>query len=506
MIMAVDIDKPEVDLDPPPENDDNASDLRPVFFTMALTGILGAISLGARSIGQDESISAGLGLGSWDAFRVGVGEDGGSQSLYFLLVRLASVLGPDPWIMRLPALIAAMLVPYPLYRLVEPRFGRSTAFRAMILLAVSYTFVANSQEGRAYTLLAAILTWTWFALDQALERGTLTRWLTVGFLAALSLYAQPLGVPVLMAMAVWVLMHRQQVVGRYFVAAGALAAVLAAPFAYLAMFEAVDHTEWLGTFTVGRFAEMVAAMLGAQDIKASLALSVAGVGFVACFALFETVSVGDPKDRNDRRDYRESTGLFLLWAALPLAVLVAGSFSRAYFSARYAVPLMPPVMVLAAAGTSRLGRLDRRLSIAAFAGLVAILGVRTATGYGNEDVPWDELQAYVAERATPRDIVAFEPAYAQSPFEYYTYLNGDVDTMARPMAPALGWTAPRHPNIEEYPDTTLPAPEGDLWIVVWGGHALDEAMPLLDRFDVDMVEVERQEFGVGLVVRYQHLD
>ncbi len=488
-----------------------ADDCRgPVLVAMVLIAVTGGLFLGSRSIGQDESISAGLGLGSWDAFRIGVGEDGGSQSLYFLLLRgFTAVFGSAPWVIRLPALLAAIAIPYPLYRLAQPRLGRDAAFRSLIFLAVAYTFVANAQEGRAYTLLAAILTWSWFALDRALSKATpskatLSAWLSVGFLAALSLYAQPLGIPVLIGQAIWVFLHRRQVVGRHFLAAGFLAAVLAAPFVYLSLFEAVDHTGWLGTFTVSRLVEMVMAMLGAQDIRASLPLSVAGAGLIACFALFETVSVGNLKSAEDRADYREKTLLFVIWAVVPLVVLTAGSFSRAYFSARYAVPMVPPIMVLAAAGTVRLGRLDRRYSIAAGAAVFTALGLRSVVGYGNEDVAWDELHAYVAERATPADIIAFEPAYAQSPFEYYTFINDGGDTMARPMAPALGWTAPRHPNLENYPDSTIPAPEGDLWVVLWGGGGIDNVPPIVNRLDDTMVEVERQAFGVSLVLRYEH--
>ncbi|MEZ5228397.1 MAG: hypothetical protein R2710_17510 [Acidimicrobiales bacterium] len=194
----------------------------------------------------------------------------------------------------------------------------------------------------------------------------------------------------------------------------------------------------------------------------------------------------------------------MIWAVVPLMVITAGSFSGP-ISARYAVPLVPPVMVLAAAGTVRLERIDRRLSMAALVAVAALLGARTLGGYGNEDVPWDELHAFVAERATPADIIAFEPAHAQSPFEYYTFINGDADTMARPMAPALGWTAPRHPNLEEYPDTTIAAPEGDLWVVLWGAQGIDNVAPIVERLDEPMVEVERHPFGVGLVVRYEHV-
>lgn len=473
----------------------------PVVLTTVLIAVIGGAFLNTRSIGLDESISAGLGRGTWSAFYTGVAEDGGSQSLYFLLVRAFSFLGNDPWVIRLPALLAAMAVPYPLYRLIEPRFNRAIAARALLFLALSYTFVANAQEGRAYTVLTAVLTWTWFALDRALKSATLGAWLTVGVLAAVSLYAQPLGVPILIAMAVWVLLHRQQLVWKQFIAAGALAAVLAAPFVYLMLFEAVDHTEWLGTFTVKRFAELLMATLGSQDINAAMMLSLAGSGLVALLAAVAVLSVG--RDRLSRERYREGTLLFFIWVAVPVLVLLAGSFSRAYFSARYAVPLVPPAMVLAAIGTEHLKRFDRRLTAVAFFAVAALLGARTLTGYGNEDVPWDELQEYVASQATPDDIVAFEPAYVQSPFEYYTYLDDEGDTMARPMEPAIGWTAPRHPNVEEYPDTPIAAPDGSLWVVLWSQNGIDEIDAIVDRADAEMIEVDRRAFGDGMVLRYE---
>ncbi|MEZ5228396.1 MAG: glycosyltransferase family 39 protein [Acidimicrobiales bacterium] len=228
MTMAVDVRRMDTKYEA--TNEQQADAWRgPVLVATALIAVMGGMFLGARH--RPRRVDLGRpGTGSWEAFRIGVGEDGGSQSLYFLLVRgVTAVFGDAPWVIRLPALLGAMAIPYPLYRLVQPRLGRDAAFRALIFLAVAYTFVANAQEGRAYTVLAAILTWTWFALDRALETATLRAWLKVGALAALSLYAQPLGIPVLIGQALWVLLHRRQVVGRYFVAAGSLAAVLAAP-------------------------------------------------------------------------------------------------------------------------------------------------------------------------------------------------------------------------------------------------------------------------------------
>jgi hypothetical protein len=176
--------------------------------------------------------------------------------------------------------------------------------------------------------------------------------------------------------------------------------------------------------------------------------------------------------------------------------------SRAYFSARYAVPLVPATATLAAIGTERLRALDRRLAVAAFLTVIGVLGARTVTGYRTEPVPWVDLEAYVAEQATPDDMIAFEPAYAQAPFEYYTWLQGHADTMARPMPPSIGWTAPRHPNTEEYPDTEIAPPEGDLWVVVRAEIGVSEVPDIVARLGIDMVEVDRRSFGDAVVLRF----
>lgn len=469
----------------------------PVTLTTALILLLGGAFLNARSIELDESISAGLGRGSWSAWYTGVAEDGGSQSLYFLLVRVFGFLGDDPWVIRLPALIGAAMVPYPMWRLIEPLAGRGVATRAMLIVAVSYSFITNAQEARAYTVLAAVIVWSWFMLVRAIETRSLTPWIVYGFLVALSLYAQPLGVPILAAQGVWLLLHRRDVHWGHVAVGGSVAGVLALPFVYLTLFEAVDHTQWLGTFTVSRFAEHVTAAFGLQRLGESVPLGVAATVTAMLLAAVGAWPWGVEAER-----YRRTRLLFVLWAVVPVVILVAGSMSRAYFSARYAVPLVPATATLAALGIERLADIDARLGRLAFVAVIGLLGARTLTGYAGEPVPWDELQQSIASRATPADMIAFEPAYVQAPFEYYTWLNGDADTMARPMPPSIGWTAPRHPNTEEYPQTLVTPPEGDLWVVVRTSTGADSVPAIVDRIGVDMVEVERVEFGESIVLRF----
>ncbi len=461
--------------------------------TMVIMG-LGLLSLNSRSIWLDESITAGLGRGSWSSWWRGVAEDGGSQSLYFLAVRLSTFLGNEPWAIRLPSVVAAAAVPYPMYRLAAPRFGARVATFGVFILAVSYSFITNAQEARSYTMLALLITWSWLLMDRALQSDGSLAWVRWGVVAALTLYAQPLGLPILMAQGIWLVAnrHRLDIVN---VAAGVgAAAAVSVPFVYLTMFEAGDHTSWLGTFRLRAFAELVAAAFGAQRVSDALLLSAAGTLVAVALALVGAFPFGR------RSSYVENNLLYLLWVAVPIVVLLVGSIGRAFMIARYAVPLVPATATLAAVGIERISQIDRRAGHGIAAALLGLLLARTVTGYGIEAVAWEGVEEFVADRASPDDVIAFEPAYTQAPFEYYTWLRGDVDRMARPMAPALGWTAPRHPNLEEYPLSPLPPPNGALWVVV----RIDEGRvpDIVARFGVPMIETDRTDFGEASVLRF----
>ncbi|MEZ5228719.1 MAG: glycosyltransferase family 39 protein [Acidimicrobiales bacterium] len=231
---------------------------------------------------------------------------------------------------RLPSLLAAAAVPMPTYRLAARRFGPSVATIAVVILAVSYSFVTNAQEARSYTMLAALITWSWLLLDRAIETPSPARWLRWGIVTALTLYAQPLGLPILMGQAIWMLIERRRLVARSVITGFAAAAVISVPFGYLTLFEAGDHTSWLGTFRLRSFAELVAAAFGAQRVSDALVLSAVGTLLAVGFA---TVALS-PRPGNDGGQPTSVSGHkrqlpYVLWVVVPIMVLlVEAHFGR----------------------------------------------------------------------------------------------------------------------------------------------------------------------------------
>jgi hypothetical protein len=81
--------------------------------------------------------------------------DPNNHLLNTLLVHITStVLGPQPWVLRLPAFAAGVLLVPATYALTHLLYGRPAAFLGAVLVAVSSYVVEYSTNSRGYTLQA----------------------------------------------------------------------------------------------------------------------------------------------------------------------------------------------------------------------------------------------------------------------------------------------------------------------------------------------------------------
>jgi hypothetical protein len=121
-----------------------------------------------------------------------------------------------------------------------------------------------------------------------------------------------------------------------------------------------------------------------------------------------------------------SAGRFLLWAgALPVAGLALLFPWLPLFTARYLSFLIPVLCVICAAGAVELP--GRRVGLAA-AGLLMALQIVSLGRYhldprfGRED--WRGAAAWVMARQRPGDMILFDHAYVQIPFDRYHRREG----------------------------------------------------------------------------------
>ncbi len=125
--------------------------------------------------------------------------------LYFALAWLVTQLGSAPELVRLPALIAGVAC-IPLVFLVGARtVGRRAGLLAAALMAVAPVMAYYSADGRAYSVMLALLLGSTLALLAAAEGGRRRWWVAYAVLSALAMYSHYTAAFVLAAQLLWLL-------------------------------------------------------------------------------------------------------------------------------------------------------------------------------------------------------------------------------------------------------------------------------------------------------------
>jgi hypothetical protein len=109
-----------------------------------------------------------------------------------LLIHAATArLGMAPWVVRLPALIAGVLLIPATHALVRRLAGRSAALLAAALVAGSSPLIAYSADGRGYTLLALCSTTLAAVAARLADHERLRDWAAFAVLGPLGFFAIP---------------------------------------------------------------------------------------------------------------------------------------------------------------------------------------------------------------------------------------------------------------------------------------------------------------------------
>jgi len=118
--------------------------------------------------------------------------DPNNHLLNTLLVHVTSlVLGSAPWVLRLPAFVAGVLLVPATYALAHALYGRRAAVLAGVLVAVSSYAVEYSSNARGYTLQTLCFVVTLCLAILAVRRDSPSALLLATLVAALGAYALP---------------------------------------------------------------------------------------------------------------------------------------------------------------------------------------------------------------------------------------------------------------------------------------------------------------------------
>src|SRR5207302_1237406 len=131
----------------------------------ALAAILCLYEIATRSLGFDESASVTIAAQHGASLGQAIAHDGGNMAGYYLLLHLVvAAFGDGAFAVRLPSAIAATATVALTAVLALRLFGRSVAFAAGLLCAVSLPLLFWGQSARGYAPMVALVSASFLAL------------------------------------------------------------------------------------------------------------------------------------------------------------------------------------------------------------------------------------------------------------------------------------------------------------------------------------------------------
>jgi len=126
----------------------------------------------------------------------------------FLVHVSTSLFGGQPWAIRLPALVAGVLVVPATYALVRLLFEARAALIAAMLVAVSSTLIEYSTNARGYTLVTLLFLVMLIVGARVIETNAALGWTCLVVLAALAIYTLPPAIYAVGGALSWLLLSR----------------------------------------------------------------------------------------------------------------------------------------------------------------------------------------------------------------------------------------------------------------------------------------------------------
>jgi mannosyltransferase len=382
----------------------------PLAGVIALAAGLAWVAIGEKGFWLDEALSVQRASAAWPALWRDITGTQANMALYYVLLHGWIALGDSEVIVRtLSALFAVAAVPA-VYRLTSVTFGGRTALTASLLLALNSFFISYAQEARGYSLAILIATLSTLCFVTAMERPSRGRWLAHALVSGLALYAHFFCALVILAQAAsLVFARRGQIPWRGLLGSGAAIVVAALPLAWFVAFHDVGQIDWVpAPRAIDLYLLFATFAGGGWALPVLCGLAILGG---AIFAMRDRIDAADPRQR-----WR--VALLLCWLIVPAVVAYAASAVKPVFQPRFLIVSVPPFVMLAALG---LTRLRQRAVFASAVALVAVLSFNSVRAWYDEpDKQWWRAAAqHVASRAEDGDAIAFFVYSARVPFEYY---------------------------------------------------------------------------------------
>jgi uncharacterized membrane protein len=343
-------------------------------------------------------------------------------SLYYLLLRPWLHFGNSEAFIRGLSVVFALATLPALYLLGRRLFNPRVGLIAAALLAVNAYHIRYSQEARTYTLMIFLCVLSSLYFLKCLEKPSRGNRLAYILVSVLAVYAHFFAGLLLAAQ--WLSLHFLQRDGTapspkpipkkdwLWIA------LLILPIAAFVVSTGAGPLRWVQRPGPKELWELTVRMAGNGGLPLVIAYAVAAVA-----ALLPLKAVFAPHRLPwDAWRYR----FLLLWLFFPPLFIFLVSMARPLFLPRYFIFCLPALILIAAAGISRL-RSPWLLTPALI--VFFALALRGTASYYRRDFDlqrddWRATTRFLLDHARPGDALVFHIAMGRMPFEYYHSLFG----------------------------------------------------------------------------------
>ena len=477
--------------------------LRPIFGPIVVL-VLGALTIGGRSIALDEAFSWGLvnlpdAGETWD----GIEFTSGNMLSYFAVLKVFASISNDLIVLRIPTVAATIGTAWMMYRIGRSWFDPTVGAVAGALTATSVPLLYYAIEVRSYAFVALGATVMWHQLEAALRTDRRAHWIAVGAAAGFAVSAHvihALALPAFVAIA-FALMADRSLTERLLRLLPIGVGVL--PTAVLVALGGESNTDWipgLGPSTLGRAIRFLAGDHGqfTRDYSGFIIVGIYGLLYLAAAIGFL---------RGAEWHSRPHLLAWVWFLSLP-ATVAAVSIVQPLLWHRFLIGALPGGILVAAVYLSRVRA--RQYAWLIVAALVVLGGIRTLALRPFSPDEYEDLAAFIEDRAAPGDSLSTITPWTRVGLDYYW----------RDGAPVEG-RVPFEPDFDhegEFQGFDWIEPDSRIWLVdraessqIWSDQTRDadefrfeEAEPelpdgyaLVDEFDVQRFRIRLYEPGSG---------
>jgi len=271
-----------------------------------------------------------------------------------LVKAFATVLGDDPWVLRLPAFVAGVAMIPITYAVGRRLFGSAAGYLGAALVSVSGALTLYSTNARGYTMVCLATLILANALLNLRERPSTAQWSVVVVVIALGMWTVPVMLYPAGGLALWFVLSalREDTSQPRSDLARFVLAGLAATILTVLLYSPILATDGLAPLTENSFVRASVWRVFFREISSSIkptfAASTIGYPVVvsALVAVWAVVGLVEERKTNGMRV--SMAGSMYVWCALVLLVTHRAPFYRVWLF------LVAPVAILAGHGVMRI--------------------------------------------------------------------------------------------------------------------------------------------------------